>query len=60
MSAIDRWRVLSALLAAVCLILSLTLRGALLRAQVAGHRAADAIFDCYTSPEDREHQGLGR
>ena len=44
----------------MCLILTLTLRGALLRAHAAESRTARAVFDCYVSPEDREHQGLER
>lgn len=60
MSAADRWRIVSAALAALCLILGLTLRGALIRAHAAEVRTAHAVFDCYTSPEDRDHQGLGR
>ena len=60
LEAADRWRVVAALVTAVCLILALTLRAAILRAQAAERRAAGAIFDCYVSPEDRDHQGLGR
>ncbi len=54
----DRWRVVSAVLAAACIILGLLLHSALRRASLAEARTAHAIFDCYASPEDREHQGL--
>ena len=45
---------------AVCLVLALTLRGAILQAQRAESRTAHAVFECYTEPDDRDHQGLGR
>lgn len=56
----DRWRIVSAVLAAACVILGLLLHSAVQRASLAETRTAHVIFDCYTSPEDREHQGLGR
>ena len=37
------------------MILGLTLRSALERTKVAERRTAHAVFDCYTSPDDREH-----
>ena len=51
----DRWRLVAAFLAATCIILGLTLRSALERTKLAERRTAHAVFDCYTSPEDREH-----
>ena len=51
----DRWRLVAAFLAAICMILGLTLRSALERAKAAERRTAHAVFDCYTSPDDREH-----
>ena len=51
----DRWRLVAAFLAAVCIIMGLMLRSALERTRVAERRTAHAVFDCYTSPEDREH-----
>ena len=56
----DRWRMVSAVLAAACIILGLSLSMTLRRASLAETRTAHAIFDCYTSPDDRDHQGLGR